>query len=150
MSANTVTKDIPTTAYVVDDAVGMAKKHWFVAIVNHNAEKGASEKLNKLDIKHYLPTQTEYRVWKNGRKAKVDRVVIPSTIFIFCTEQKRREIVGFPFINRFMTNKAGPIDSLSHKPIATIPNEQIETLKFILGQSDTPVEITEKNNQNRR
>lgn len=33
---------------VVDNAVGVAKSCWFVAIVNHNSEKQSSEKLSKL------------------------------------------------------------------------------------------------------
>jgi len=129
---------------VVDDAVGVEKNYWFVAIVNHNSEKQSSEKLNALNIENYLPTQTEFRVWKNGRKNKVDRIVIPSVIFVYCTEQKRREIVGLPFIFRFMTDKAGTSSKSSGKPLATIPDEQIRRLKFMLGQSDIPVEITER------
>lgn len=143
MSANTVTNSGSTAAYVVDDAVGVAKSYWFVAIVNHNSEKSASEKLEKLEIRHYLPVQTELRVWKNGRKSKVDRVVIPSTIFIYCTEQQRREIVGLPFINRFMTNKAGTSNGVN-KPLAIIPDKQIKQLKFMLCQSDTPITISKK------
>ena len=144
MSANIVTNDVSTAAYVVDDAVGVEKSYWFVAIVNHNAEKVAAEKLEKLGIKNYLPTQPEIRVWKNGRKAKVDRVVIPSTIFVYCTEQQRREIVELPFINRFMINNAGVSNGIYHKPLAVIPEKQIEILKFMLGNSDTPVTISTK------
>lgn len=144
MSANIATNDTSTATYVVDDAVGVEKSYWFVAIVNHNAEKAAAEKLEKLKINHYLPTQTEIRVWKNGRKSKVERVVIPSTIFIYCTEQKRKEIVGLPFINRFMTNKAGITNSEYHKPLAIIPDRQIQQLRFMLGQSDTPVTVSAK------
>lgn len=144
MSANIDSNVVSTATYVVDDAVGVAKSYWFVAIVNHNAEKGASEKLAKIGIPHYLPIQTEYRVWKNGRKVKVNRVVIPSTIFVYCTEQQRKEIVRFPFINRFMANKAGKAKGAVNKPIAIIPDKQIELLKFMLGQSDTHVKITEK------
>ncbi len=129
---------------VVDDAVGVEKKYWFVAIVNHNSEKQSSEKLNNMSIENYLPTQTEHRVWRNGRKAKVNRIVIPSIIFVYCTEQKRKEIVGLPFIFRFMTDKAGTSSNSPSKPLAIIPDEQIRRLKFMLGQSDIPVEITEK------
>lgn len=143
MSANTVTNNGSTAAYVVDDAVGVAKSYWFVAIVNHNTEKSASEKLEKLNIRHYLPIQTELRVWKNGRKSKVDRVVIPSTIFVYCTEQQRKEIVGLPFINRFMTNKAGTRSGVPHRPLAIIPDKQIDTLKFMVGNSDSPVTVTQ-------
>jgi len=141
MSANTVIDKISTAGYDVDDAVGVPDSHWFVAIVNHNAEKGVAEKLTKLKITNYLPVQTEFKVWKNGRKAKVERVVIPSTIFVKCTEQERREIVKLPYINRFMTNRAGTSTAESHKPLAIIRDSQIETLKFMLNQSDIPVEI---------
>ncbi len=138
---------VPPVTDVVDDAVGVKKSHWFVAIVNHNSEKQSSEKLNDLHIENYLPTQTELRVWRNGRKARVDRIVIPSVIFVHCTEQKRKEIVGLPFIFRFMTDRAGvSVDSL-RKPLAMlaiVPDEQIERLKFILGQSDIPVSMTER------
>ncbi len=145
MSANTTDNKVPAAANVVDDAVGVSKGHWFVAIVNHNSEKQVSEKLTKIGVVNYLPTQSEIRVWRNGRKSKVDRIVIPSTIFVHCTEEKRKEIVGLPYIFRFMTNKAGTSKDSSNKPLAIISNSEIERLKFMLGQSDVPVEITEKN-----
>lgn len=129
---------------VVGDAVGVGESHWFVAVVNHNSEKVSSRKLDEMGITNYLPTQQEIRVWRNGRKSKVDRIVIPSTIFIYCTEQKRREIVGLPFIFRFMTNKAGSIKGSSLKPLAVIPETEINRLRFMLGQSDTPVNLTSR------
>lgn len=123
----------------VGDAVGVEKSQWYVAIVKHNTEKSCAEKLEKIGIQTYVPTQSEYKVWKNGRKAKIDRVVIPSTVFIKCTEQERREIVKLPFINRFMTNKAGVSANSFNKPLAIIPDNQITTLKFMVGNSDTPI-----------
>lgn len=144
MSANIDSHEVSTATDVVDDAVGVAKSYWFVAIVNHNSEKQSSEKLSKMGIVNYLPTQIEIRMWRNGRKSKVDKIVIPSTLFINCTEQTRKEIVNLPFIFRFMTNKAGSIKGSSNKPLAVIPDAEIERLKFMLGQSDIPVEITER------
>lgn len=134
----------PTAADVVDEAVGMGKSHWYVAIVNHNSERICSDRLTKLGIVNYLPVQTEMRIWKNGRKVKVDRIIIPSVIFIYCTECVRKEIVGLPYIFRFMTNKAGTANGTSHKPLAVVSDSEIERLRFMLGQSDIPVEITEK------
>ncbi len=138
-----VTNCAPTVLDSVGDAVGVEKSYWFVAIVNNNTEKAVSEKLDKLGIENYLPVQKEYRVWKNGHRAKIDRVVIPSIVFVYCTEQRRKEIVSFPFIHRFMTDKAGTTQICGNKPLATIPDEQIKTLKFMLGQSDIPVTITD-------
>lgn len=144
MSADTVDNKVPAAAHVVDDAVGVAKSYWFVAIVKHNSEKLASEKLTNIGVANYLPTQSEIRVWRNGRKSKVDRIVIPSTVFVYCTEKKRKEIVALPYIFRFMTNRAGAARNSANKPIATISDCEIERLKFMLGQSDIPVEISEK------
>lgn len=145
MSTNTIdNKTVSTATDVVDDAVGVSKSYWFVAIVNHNSEKQSSEKLSKMGVVNYLPTQAEIRVWRNGRKSKVDRIVIPSTIFINCTEQARKEIINLPFIFRFMTNKAGSVKGSANKPLAIISDIEMERLKFMLGQSDIPVEITDK------
>lgn len=145
MSANEIDKkNTPTATDVVDDAVGVSKSHWYVAIVNHNSEKQCSDKLSNMGVVNYLPTQTEIRVWRNGRKSKVDKIVIPSIIFINCTEQKRKELVNLPFIFRFMVNKAGSIKGSTSKPLAIIPDTEIERLKFMLGQSDIPIEITEQ------
>lgn len=127
----------------VGDAVGVSKMHWFVAIVKNNTEKFASEKLERLGFKSYLPTQKEIRVWRNGKHAIIERVVIPSIIFVNCTEDERKEIVNLHFINRFMTDKAGTSTNNS-KPLAVIPDSQIKILQFMLGNSDTPVTITSR------
>lgn len=43
-----------------------------------------------------------------------------------------------------MTNNAGSVKGSTNKPLAIIPDTEIERLKFMLGQSDIPVEITKK------
>ena len=145
MSMDRVNENLAPATNVVDDAVGVPKSYWFVAIVNHNSEKQSSEKLNKLGVENYLPTQSEIRVWRNGRKSKIDRVLIPSTLFVYCSEQKRKELVNLPFIFRFMTDKAGTVNNGTlSKPLAIVPDKQIDRLKFMLGQSDHSVEIVAK------
>lgn len=128
----------------VDDAGGVPGAKWFVAIVNNRCEKAGGDKLSKIGIKNYVPIQTVYKVWRNGKKAKVDKVVIPAIIFIHCTEKERREILKLPYIFRFMTNKAGVTPNALSKPLAVISNKEINQLKFMLGQSDIPVTITDR------
>lgn len=139
MSAEIIITSVPTVPSGVGSAVGVEKGRWFVAIVKHNTEKASGEKLAKLGYESYVPIQEEMRVWKNGRKAKVERVVIPSVVFVLCTEEVRKEVVNLPFISRFMTNKAGNLTQLGHRPLATIPDSQIEKLRFMLGHSEVPV-----------
>lgn len=122
----------------VDDAVGVPRGKWFVAIVNSRHEKTVAEKLEALGLRAYVAAQKEMRVWKNGRRKIVDRVVIPSVVFVQCTEKTRREIVNLPYIFRFMVNRSADNGALN-KPVAVIPDNEIEKLKFMLGQSDYPV-----------
>lgn len=122
----------------LDGAVGVPEAKWFVAIVNSRHEKKVAENLQETGIRSYVATQKEMKVWKNGKRKTVDRVVIPSVVFVNCTEKERRQIVGLPFIYRFMVNRSAESGTLN-KPIAVIPDLQIRKLQFMLGQSDLPV-----------
>ena len=84
-----------------------------------------------------VATQEELHVWKNGRRKKIDRVVIPSVVFVKCDESTRRKIVAYPFICRFMVNRSAESGTLN-KPVAVIPDQQISRLRFMLGQSEIP------------
>ena len=142
MSARNETNSVVTVPSGVGSAVGVAKSNWFVAVVKNNTEKAVLERMLKLGYECYVPIQKEIRIWRNGKRAIVDRVVIPSLVFIHCTEAVRRDVVSLPFIIRFLTNRAGSSPEGSNKPLAIIPDSQIRTLQFMVGNSDTPVTFT--------
>jgi len=127
----------------VDDAVGVPETKWFIAILNNHSEKSTAEKLTKMGVENYLPTQTEIRVRSKGKRVKLDKVLIPAKIFIHCTEKERRELVYLPFINRFMVNIAAERNASSNRPLAIVPEDEIEKLKFMLGASDGEVLFSE-------
>lgn len=130
---------ITTAQPGVGDAVGVDSRKWFIAIVNNNTEKSVKQRLDNLGFESYIATQKMVRVWKNGRRSTVDKVAIPSLVFVNCTERERRQIVNLPFINRFMTDKASGKAQGSASSVAVVPANQIDTLRFMLGQSDIPV-----------
>ena len=142
MSDRNETNSVVTVPSGVGSAVGVAKSNWFVAVVKNNTEKAVLERMLKLGYECYVPIQKEIRIWRNGKRAIVDRVVIPSLVFIHCTEAVRREVVSLPFIIRFLTNRAGSSPEGLNKPLAIIPDSQIRTLQFMVGNSDTPVTFT--------
>lgn len=142
MSARNETNSVVTVPSGVGSAVGVAKSNWFVAVVKNNTEKAVLERMLKLGYECYVPIQKEIRIWRNGKRAIVDRVVIPSLVFIHCTEAVRRDVVSLPFIIRFLTNRAGSSPEGLNKPLAIIPDGQIRTLQFMVGNSDTPVTFT--------
>ena len=140
MSTGQVDRTSAAVPSGVDGAVGVAGRKWFVAIVNSRHEKSVAQKLQELGIDTYVATQEELHVWKNGRRKKIDRVVIPSVVFVKCDESTRRKIVAYPFICRFMVNRSAESGTLN-KPVAVIPDQQISRLRFMLGQSEIPVDF---------
>lgn len=139
-----ITNHLAPVSTDIDDAVGVPRRFWFVAVLQYRSEKSAAEKLTKMGVENYLPTQREIHIWKTGKRAKIDKVLIPAKIFIRCTEQERRELVYLPFINRFMTNIAGASVSSFRRPLAKVTDDEIFKLKFMLGMADSEVEFTER------
>lgn len=139
-----IKRSVATVSPDVGGAVGMDQYLWYVAFVGNNTEKSSSRKLEKMGIECYVPLQQQVRVWANGKKVITDRIVIPTILFVHCSETQRRDIVNLPFINRFMVNRAGTPNTANSKPIAVIPDNQIQQLKFMVCNSDTPVTLTSK------
>ena len=141
MSTATSPKNIAAAPLTgAGDAVGVSRPKWYIAIVNNNSEKDVRERLNKLGYDSYVATQHQTKIWKNGRRASVEAVVIRTIVFIHCTEKERRRIVALPYINRFMTDRA----TTAQRVPATVPEREMHILRFILGNSDTPVTIEER------
>ena len=126
----------------VDGAVGVAARRWYVAVVGSRHEKAAAERLGAAGYEAYVAAQQELHQWRNGRRRKVDRVVIPSVVFIRCTERERREVVSLPYISRFMTDRTATRGDGLNRPVAVIPDAQMARLRFMLGQDEYPVEFT--------
>lgn len=126
-------------------------KRWYIAVVMHNTEKACCKKLVEtysfidrpdLDFEIYLPSQKELRVWRNGRRKKVDRILIPTYIFIRCTETVRKTIKQEnSFIRHFMKNPAGCPNEFGIRPFAFIPDHQMMSFRRMVGDAEMPVTI---------
>jgi len=140
---NDISADVLAVPSGVGSAVGVSDAKWFVArMTRNNVEKATAERLAKQGYETYVATQEVLRVWRNGRRKKVEQVVIPTMVFIHCTESERLVVAHDPGISRFLTDRASRSSSTGAKRIVTIPDEQIKRLKFMLGKSDEPVEFT--------
>lgn len=141
---HTETNAIPITpANVVDGAVGVEDLHWYVAVVNNNSERSMAGKLTDERMggayECYVPSQKEKRVWKNGRKKEVDRVLLPAMLFVKCTEKKRIEAQYLGYVKNFLKDHTKGKNG--RYPVAVIPDDQIRQLKMMLAKSTAPVTI---------
>lgn len=126
-------------------------RHWYIAIVGNNTERACGERLQKLftqwkikegkDCDVYVPIQKETRRWQNGKRVEVERVILPTLVFIRCTElERRKDIAYIPYIKRFFLNISGsPVDG--HRPVARIPDVQVANLRRMIEGAETPVSI---------
>ena len=108
---------------------------WIAALVQMCTEKKVGDRLTKLGIENYVPTQTEIHQWSD-RKKKVERVVIPMVVFVRADEATERTLRMQSFIRKILTYPG-------QTAAAVIPDDQIDRLKFMLRQSDSPVEMME-------
>ena len=111
-------------------------KHWVAALVQIRSEKAVGKRLTDLQIENYVPTQWELHQWSD-RKKKVERVIIPMIVFIHADKDTIKKLILHSFIHKFISYPG------QNSP-AIIPDAQLEQLKFMLRQSESPVEMKER------
>lgn len=134
-----------TPAVVADDAVGVsngAERRWYIAYVGSRAEKSVRDMLRQKGYEAFAATQWEMHVWKNGRRKKIEQPVITQYVFVHVTEKERLQIVEFPEIHFFLTDKASATNAFGRHSLATVPNAQMELLMTMLADSENRVQFT--------
>ena len=108
-------------------------KYWVATLVQVRSEKAVGKKLDSLKIENYVPTQKEIHQWSD-RKKKVERVIIPLVVFVHADKATIKRLITYTFIHKVLSYPGTNIPAL-------IPDIQIETLKFMLKQSEALVEM---------
>ena len=95
------TSDYDSVVNVTTDREAYPKR-WIAVLVQMCTEKKVGEKLNKMKIENYVPTQQEIHQWSD-RKKKIDRIVIPMVVFIRTDENTEKQIRNFSFIYKLLS-----------------------------------------------
>lgn len=111
-------------------------KRWIAALVQSCLEKRVGERLDKLGVENYIPTQTVIRQWSD-RKKKMERVVIPMIVFIHTDEMTERRLRMQTYIRKILSYPG-------QWKAAVIPDVQIDRLKFMLRHAESSVELLEQ------
>ncbi len=123
-------REILPSVNVTDDGVAY-QKAWFAALVKTNCERTVADKLTNISVENFVAVQEEMHRWSDRMK-KVQRVVIPNIVFVRISKDQIDEVKRLSFIRGLMTQPGV-------KQPAEIPEHQMQMLKFMLQQSDTPV-----------
>ena len=135
---NTIQKDSTTSPKSIVDGTTDRVAHpkrWIAALVQMCTERKVGERLDKLEVENYVPTQTEIHQWSD-RKKKVERIVIPMIVFIHTDEMTERRLRMQTFIRKILSYPG-------QWKAAVIPDNQIQRLKFMLKHAESQVELME-------
>lgn len=112
-----------------------SERRWLAAYVRMHHEKKVRDRLREMGITTFLPVQTELRQWSD-RKKKVERVLIPMMIFVQVDRTEQLQVLQLPAVIRYMVLRG------DHTP-AVIPETQMESFRFMVDFSETPVNFNE-------
>lgn len=104
-----------------------------VAHTKMHHERKVVSRLNAQGIEAFTPLTKEVRKWSDRNKL-VEVLVVSMTIFVKVNEQERLMVLQDPSVSYFM------IDRMTNKP-AVIPDDQVEAFRYMLNQSDGPVQL---------
>lgn len=127
-------------------AGGVPEKKWYIAEVRVGMERVCRERLLRSGIESYVASRIETRVYASRNRRIVEQVVIPAKLFVHIPDDERVPVLQTcsPAIYKFMIDHAGRPNNLGVKPYAIVPDEQMQRLRFMLGQAERPVEFASR------
>lgn len=69
--------------------VEVSGKKWFVSRTRARQEKKIKFRLEELGVETFIPLRTEYHVYRNGRRKKVDVPLLPNLMFVRVDPEER-------------------------------------------------------------
>ena len=125
-----INEELRTPVNGTDDREACSK-FWVAAYTRPKSEKKAAIELAKAGIETYVPVQTQIKQWSD-RKKRIDVVVIPMVLFANIAPENVLDIKKHPLIINLLCFPG-------KKEPARIPENQINSLKFMLKESDSSV-----------
>lgn len=124
-------KNNRVSAVIGTDGREARPKHWIAMYTKPRREKKTAQDFIKKGIEVYIPLQVQIRQWSD-RKKKVEVPVISMLVFAKVDDLQISTISQNTHVIRIISRSG-------EKQPAYIPENQIDRLKFVLGQSDVPV-----------
>lgn len=118
----------------VTDDRGACADGWYAAFTRSNAERIVAAAVARAGLRTYLPVRSEIRQWSD-RKKRVEAIIIPRVIFIHAPLPRLREVLRIPGVTSLLKSPGQSVP-------ARIRQEEMDRFMFLLGHSETAVEIS--------
>lgn len=134
--------NLVTAVNGTDDCKAHSKR-WIAVLVQVRSEKAVGKQLTKLGIGNYVPTQTEIHQWSD-RKKKVERIVIPSIVFIHADKENTKE-TPHPKINVAAVREYNYAEVLPHIELLTKYSTEVRIPEMVIEMKEFVPEFKSKN-----
>ncbi len=122
-------------------AGGVNEREWYIANVRTGTERVCRDLLTRNGYEAYVASRIEERVYASRNRRKIEKVIIPSKIFLHIKDSDRIDVLRLctPSIYKFMTDRAVGSDNNGRHPYAIVPDLQMQQMQFMLGYAEKPV-----------
>lgn len=122
-------------------AVGVAR--WYIAECKPTRERTVRTMLERAGYEVYVASQVETHVYKSRNRREVERVLLPSRVFVRTDRKNLMPILlTYSSVYRFQMDKAARADEHGNYPFAFVPEDQMRQLQYVLGKASNPVSFT--------
>ena len=123
--------------------VAVQKARWYIAECKATRERTVRTMLQKAGYEVYIASQVETHIYKSRNRRNIEKILLPCRIFVR-TEQKNLMpiLLAYSSVYRFQMDKAARADSHGNHPFASVPDDQMQQLQYVLGKAENPVTFT--------
>ena len=116
---------------------------WFILWVKSRAEKSVRDNLIREGFEAFAATRQEIHTWRRGERRKVEKVLIPSIVFVRMQQQDRPAIERILNVNSLMRDPARKKEGVSNwDTLARISDYDMRLFQQMLMQEEAEVNFT--------
>ena len=115
---------------------------WYIIWVNSKAERSVRDNLIGKGLDAFVPVRQEIHTWRRGERRKIDKVLIPSVVFVRMEQADRRTVEDCPGVNALMRDPARKREGLTGwETLARVSNDEMHLFKQMLGMEEMDVQF---------
>ena len=127
----------------VPNPLPLEESPWFVIWVKARAEKSVRDNLLREGFEAFTATRQEIHTWRRGERRKVEKVLIPSIVFVRMQQQDRLAVERILNVNSLMRDPARKKEGVSSwDTLARINDYDMRLFQQMLMQEDAEVNFT--------
>lgn len=116
---------------------------WYVLWVRPRSEKAVRDYLVERGFEAFVASRHEVHMWRRGERRKVEKVLIPSIVFVRMNMSERRTVEDCPNVSTIMRDPAKKgARSAGREEYACITSDEMHLFRQMLGQEEVEVNFT--------